>query len=650
MRPLAALVLLAGAVSAQVTRTEAQSVLVDVLVTDKKGSYVPNLTAKDFQVFEDGKEQTVDGIFTEKGAASAPRHSVLLLFDNSAMTQREQGIARQIAMQVLDQVSVGDPNIAVLDFSGSLRVTQTFTSDVTRAKQAVAQPKGGTLSGVDPNAPTNAGSANDFAVRDLLRSLDGLVKNLQAAPGRKSLIFFSPGYAMNSDYTSRLDQVVGAANRSNVSIYPINTRVNTSFGGQLVDVSAPAPVAAGRGRVGGTTTLSGTPTGMNAADPVAATLANGPALLSVLLKLAEGTGGFVVRQPDDQATLARISKEQSEFYILSYTPPDSPDGSCHKLRVKVKGNGMNLRSREGYCKRTPGDLLSGNAAARTLEQRALAQASGNIPATMQAPYFYKSANVARVAAVMEIAPANVAFKKEKNKFIGQLDILGIANKEDGSAGARFSDVVKFEFDSQAEVDQFKRTPYRYENQFDIASGQYKLAVVLGAGGESFGRLQTTLQIEPYNGNEFSLSGLVLSKEFRPASQGIAGLDEFLIDDRKKLVSDGAEIVATGSSKLSASGPAVLFIEIYEPLLVKPDPETPLIVAFQIRVLDRASSEAKADTGMMQLDLRGKQGATSIPLALNLPLKGLAPGAYVLEFQALDSAGKSAKRTAPFEIE
>ena len=649
MRPLAALLLLAGVANGQATRTEAQSVLVDVLVTDKKGAYVPNLTAKEFQVFEDGKEQTVDGIFTEKGAASAPRHSVLLLFDNASMTVREQGTARQAAMQIIDQVAAGDPSIAVLDFSGSLRVTQTFTSDVTRAKQAVAQPKGGTLSGVDPSSPTGAGAANDFAVRDLLRSLDGLVKNLQSAPGRKSLIFFSPGYAMNSEYSSRLDQVVGAANRSNVSIYPVNIRVSSTFAGQTTDVSAPAPTPAGRGR-GGTTTLSGTPTGMNAADPAAATLASGPALLSILLKLAEGTGGFVVRQPDDQAGFARISKEQSEFYVLSYTPPDSADGSCHKLRVKVKGNGMNLRSREGYCKRTPGALLSGNAVERTLEQRAVAQANGNVPVTMQAPYFYKSANVARVSAVMEINPGNVAFKKEKNKFVGQLDILGIANKEDGSAGARFSDVVKFEFDSQAEVDQFKHAPYRYENQFDIASGKYKLAVVLGAGGESFGRLQTALEIEPYAGNEFSLSGLALSREFRPANQGIAGLDEFLIDDRKKLVSEGAEVVASGSNKLPASGPAGMFIEIYEPLLAKPNPETPLEVAFQIRLLDRTSGEVKAETGLMRLDLRGKQGASSIPLALNLPLKGLALGAYVLEFQALDSAGKSAKRMAPFEIE
>ena len=642
MKRLAALLLFASAASAQVTRTEAQSVLVDVLVTDKKGSYVPGLTAKDFQVYEDGKEQAVDGLFLEKGAVNAARSTMLFLFDNTAMTSREETVARQVAVRILDQAAAGDPNIAVLDFSGALRISQTFTNDVTRAKQAVTQPKGGAIAGGDSPA------TNDFAVRDLLRSLDGLVKNLQAYSGRKSLIFFSPGYAVNSEYAARLKEIVGAANQSNVSIYPVNVRTTTSFGGQVMDVSTPAAAAPARGGRGGTTTLSGTPVGMNAGNAAAiASVPSGPELLSMLLDLAASTGGFVMRQPDDQAALVRISQEQSEFYVLSYTPPDSPDGSCHKLRVKVKRDGMNLRSREGYCKRTPGDLLSGNAVEKTLEKKALAAQSGNIAATMQAPYFYKSANVARVAAVMEINPGNIVFKKEKNKFLGQMDILGIANKEDGSAGARFSDVVKFDFDSQAQVDQFKRTPYRYENQFDIAPGQYKLAVVLGGGGESFGRLQKELEIEPHSGSEFSLSGLALSREFRSATASVSGLDEFLIDDRKKLIAEGAEIVPSPSSKLSAAGPAGLFVEIYEPLL-KTDPE--LVVAFQVRVLDRASSELRADTGMMRLDLRGKQGGTTIPLGINIPLKGLAAGNYVLEFQALDSAGKSAKQTTPFEIE
>lgn len=643
MRRLAAVTLLCtSAASAQVTRTEAQSVLVDALVTDKKGVYVQGLTAADFQVWEDGKEQKIDGIFTEKGAASGPRHSVVLVFDNAAMIAREQVLARQMAAQMLDSMAAGEPNIAVMDFGGSMRVSQAFTADLTRAKAALARSGGGAMGGES--------GTNEFVARDLLNSLDGLVRNLQGAQGRKSVVLFSPGYLLNNNLINGLDSIVGDANRSNVSLYAVNVRQTvTVMGGQLQDISAGPGPSASRAR-GNTRTPAGSPIGMAAADASMAspTIPSGPELLSPLLKLAEGTGGFVVRQPDDREAFLKIGREQSEFYILSYTPPDSADGSCHKLKVRVKRDGINIRARDGYCKRTAGDLLSGKPVERKLEEKALAAQSGNIAASMQASYFYKGPNVARAVAVLEIQPANIAFKKEKNRFVAQLDILGIANQNDGSAGARFSDSVKLEFDSQAQVDQFRLAPYRYENQFDIAPGDYKLAIALSAGGESFGRLEAPLTVEPYSGDGFSLSGIAFSREFRAAGAA-DGLDEFLIDERKKLVADGVEIIAAGSAKFAASAHAGMFIEIYEPLLAKPDPENPVIVAFQIRVLERAANAVRADTGMLRVDLQGKTG-TSVPLGLNLPVQTLTPGAYTLEFQAIDSAGRAAKRSAAFEIE
>jgi hypothetical protein len=42
-----------------VIQTETKLVLVDSVVTDKKGQYVRDLTMKDFKVWEDNKEQTI---------------------------------------------------------------------------------------------------------------------------------------------------------------------------------------------------------------------------------------------------------------------------------------------------------------------------------------------------------------------------------------------------------------------------------------------------------------------------------------------------------------------------------------------------------------------------------------------------------------
>ena len=67
----------AGTVAAvaqdNVIRTESRVVLVDAVVTDKKGKYVRDLKQKDFRVWEDNKEQTITSFTFEADAASLPR-------------------------------------------------------------------------------------------------------------------------------------------------------------------------------------------------------------------------------------------------------------------------------------------------------------------------------------------------------------------------------------------------------------------------------------------------------------------------------------------------------------------------------------------------------------------------------------------------
>src|ERR1700742_900701 len=47
-----------------VIRKESKLVLVDAVVTDKKGNYLRDLSQKDFKVFEDNKEQTISTFST----------------------------------------------------------------------------------------------------------------------------------------------------------------------------------------------------------------------------------------------------------------------------------------------------------------------------------------------------------------------------------------------------------------------------------------------------------------------------------------------------------------------------------------------------------------------------------------------------------
>src|ERR1700746_1761428 len=78
-------------------RAETRLVLVDTIVTDKKGNYVSDLAQKDFKVWEDDKEQEIKSFSSEANAAtSAPdqKHYLVLFFDNSTMDMGDQMRAR----------------------------------------------------------------------------------------------------------------------------------------------------------------------------------------------------------------------------------------------------------------------------------------------------------------------------------------------------------------------------------------------------------------------------------------------------------------------------------------------------------------------------------------------------------------------------
>src|ERR1039457_3556328 len=109
-------VLLAGAGAARgqkveqtstptVIRTETKLVLVDAVVTDKKGNYVTDLTQKDFDVLEDNKKQSIK-TFAFEADPNSPlnnqKHYLVLFFDNASAGYGDQIQAREAAAKFID--------------------------------------------------------------------------------------------------------------------------------------------------------------------------------------------------------------------------------------------------------------------------------------------------------------------------------------------------------------------------------------------------------------------------------------------------------------------------------------------------------------------------------------------------------------------
>src|SRR5229473_1335902 len=221
-----------------VIRTETRLVLVDTVVTDKKGNYIRDLAQKDFKVWEDGKEQPLTSFSFEEstGATIAQPRYMVLFFDNSTMDFGDQAKARDAAAKFIDANAGPNRLIAIADFGGNVRISQNFTADAGRLKQVVKGIKGSAVSpnaeppvmvaslAAPPAAPSLGNVEADFGVRSVLLALRSLAKRLATVPGRKTLVLLSSGFPLSFESQSEVTAVIDTCNKANVAIYPIDVR------------------------------------------------------------------------------------------------------------------------------------------------------------------------------------------------------------------------------------------------------------------------------------------------------------------------------------------------------------------------------------------------------------------------------------------
>ena len=734
-------------------KVETRIVLVDTVVTDKKGNYIRDLGATDFKVWEDGKEQSVTSFSREDDNADpskAQRHYLVLLFDNSTVEFGDQAKARAAAAKFIDSNVSPNRLIAVAEFGGMLRISQNFTADGDRLKKVVAGVK---FSSVSPNAPTPdlASTANlppqpqaiglpgmgdmesDFGARSVFMALRNLAKGLSGIPGRKSVVFLTAGFSLNMELQSELTAVIDACNKANVAIYPVDVRglvatVPTTIGAShpqrmhphstlrnaaLTSTNHPllwnvsfvpdpqkpgggggAPGGGGGGGHGGggpgggggtgggghggggTGGSGGTGGGHGGTGGTGGGHGNGgggtgfantyipptqprqilPQLpdnvtdnQQFLYQLANGTGGFVILNTNDLVGgMERIAKDQSEYYLLGYKPPDTPDGSCHTLKVKVNRGGTNVRSRSGYCKVRPADLLAGTTTEKELEKRSVGELQGNVTASMRAPYFYSAPDVARVHLVLDIPSNSLQFDKVKGKQHAEVNVLGIATKPDGTVAARFSDTANLDFEGKKEVEEFQKAPFHYENQFEIAPGTYNLRVVFSSGNKTFGKIENPLEVTKYDGKEIAESSVALSNSIARVSDMQEALDSQLVEDRKPLISRGFQIMPSATNHFKKTDNGVVYVEVYDPLLAGDKPPQ---IALEFRIVDKKSGQQKLDVGVTDTKELIKPGNPLVPVALRLPLDTLPPGSYRVDLRAGDTLNHTTDfRSAEFEVE
>jgi VWFA-related protein len=188
-----------------------------------------------------------------------------------------------------------------------------------------------------------ARSAADRALRagdqDTLVTLDtvrGFVQRLSSLPGQRTLIFLSPGFLTVTALGMReKSQILDLAVHSDVTINAPDARglCTTELGASDRGPASPGAMATGLVQH----ELQSRRESMSLNE-------------DVMAELADGSGGSFFHNSNAlQGGLERLAAGPECLYMLQVSLEDvKPDGTYHRLKVKVDRGGLQVQARHGY--------------------------------------------------------------------------------------------------------------------------------------------------------------------------------------------------------------------------------------------------------------------------------------------------------------
>jgi VWFA-related protein len=351
-------------------KVQAREVLLPVVVEDKHGALVTNLTAKDFTLTEDGRPQVIKSFTSQSNLP----FRLGLLVDTSRSVSSALDSERKAAGKFIDLMLPADPKTGVqgdqaflIHFDREVELLEDFTNSRDKLHHELdgmgptsqernnqgpetnGDDRGGN-GGYGQHGGGRSGGGTQLYDAIYLAS-DELMK---PKSGRKALIVFSDGADRGSKET--LNDAIDAADRANVQVFTIyfkgeEERSNNGFpgnGGHHGGMGGGGYPGGGGGYPGG----GGGHRGGN--NPRTEAGVDGR---KIMQQIASRTGGqfFEAKKKDNLDEIYnQIAASLRQQYLLTYTPDKvDTDGEFHKIVLTTDKSDLNVITREGYYAPTP---------------------------------------------------------------------------------------------------------------------------------------------------------------------------------------------------------------------------------------------------------------------------------------------------------
>jgi VWFA-related protein len=629
---------------------------------DAQGNFITGLTAKDFQVLEDGKPQEVSAFSVvnlpvERAPrplfASRPiepdvatnltgidgRVYLIVLDDLHTNVQRSPQV-RAAARRFIERYVGANDLVAVVHTSGRSDAGQEFTTNPRLLLAAVDKFMGrkirsATLNRIDQEYITRqtrqAGDPIDdiddrergYQARIMLDSMKQLAEHLGGISGRrKALVLFSEGIDYNiydpfnnQDATTVLDgtrDLLSAATRANVSIYGVDSRGLGGLAQEGIEVAA----------------FPEDPTlGINSTS-FQNELRLGQDSLRVM---ADETGGFAAVNTNDFATaFQRIVDDNSSYYVLGYYPTnDRRDGRFRKIEVKVSGRPeARVTARKGYVAprgraSEPKPAGPNDATPELRNAMTSPLPLSELPMAVTAAVFKGPKPNGSVVISALVAGAALPLVEKDGTFRNHLEMAAVAVDQKGKTFTPGRSTL----DLNMKPDTAKRMQalgFRVISQLDLPPGRYTLRVgAREANTKKSGSVSYDLEVPDFTKDKLVMSSIAMTSaasSVAPTARSKDPLQQLLPGP------------LSSYREFPQGDELAIFAEIYDNSGTQPH---------KVEI----AATLKAEGGQSVFQTREERDSTELKgsaggygFAVRIPLKDVAPGLYVLRVEGQSSLG------------
>jgi VWFA-related protein len=680
-------------------RSTAQEVLLDMVFRDKKGKAIRDVRPEEIHVLEDGVEQNltsfrlIEGNGTEAAATSGTNTTtagrvdplreirlVTLVFEGLDVEGKR--FFRQALKDILDMAPEQNLYFSILTVDQKLHVIQPFTSDhaallksvdksmmwsftqyetqSTEVKQSLKQ----MLSGDEPQLQSaSAGGPSQTQVQSLvnyrmakmqydmleaaeaadrqynaratLDALMALVRAQSQLPGRKVVLYFNPWLFIPETVKEQYNNLVGTANRSNVSFYTVDPKGLVTWSQE----------GAGRDRLNGaigeirSEQMRGgvgevTPGQARAAETAEGALRANPLLW--LRDLSQQTGGTTIAETNDwKAPLRTVMAEVRTYYEAAYTPHIALyDGKFRKISVRVDRPDVVAHTSSGYFalpQLKPGQQMYAYEMP-LLNSLSASTVSSDLAFQVAAERFNDHGAKVEYMLTLEAPLKEMVFAPQQDQKTSMIDaaLLAVLRDSQGEIVEKFSKdfAVQVALDK---VDAYKEGNLVQTFRTELSPGSYSLeAALMDRNGKKIGVKKSTLTVVQPSDN-LSMSDIVVVRR-----------TDVLKDNQ---ISDafyfpGGKVVPTLAHTLKGGPGNILpfYFAVFPDHTVKDAPK--LTMAFY---------KDGQYLGAAEAPLPAPQKDGRIPYIANLPADKFTPGAYEIHM-GVTQGGLKVERMVAFQVE